>query len=152
MDMDCMDVETIQETWILARRAWDLARRQQRRRQAAGEPLTDAEDSSLRRARADFQAAERLWDDAYRAGIVIAVDERDGAGLTGLYQQVVSAPPDNAPRLAYAGAVQGADPERADFIQMQIEERRLRREYRDDPRRRELSVRAHQLSLDRTTE
>jgi hypothetical protein len=102
MDMDCMDVETIQETWILARHAWDLARRQQRRRQAAGEPLTDAEDSSLRRARADFQAAERLWDEAYRAGIVIAVDERDDAGLTGLYQQVVPAPPDNAPRLGDA--------------------------------------------------
>jgi hypothetical protein len=28
MDMDSMDVEAIQETWILARRAWDLARRQ----------------------------------------------------------------------------------------------------------------------------
>jgi hypothetical protein len=47
--MDSMDVEEIQATWILARRAWDLARRQQRRRQAAGEPLTDAEDSSLAR-------------------------------------------------------------------------------------------------------
>jgi uncharacterized protein (TIGR02996 family) len=104
------------------------------------------------RARADFQAADRLWDEAYRAGIVVAVDERDDAGLTGLYQQVVSAPLDIAPRLAYAEAVQGADPERADFIRMQIEERRLRREYRDDPRRRELSVRAHQLSMDRGTE
>lgn len=147
-----MDGADIQDTWNLAKRAWDLARQQQRRRQAAREPLTDAEASALQRAQADFQTAEQLWDEAYRAGIVIVVDERSDASLARLYQQVVSAPRDNAPRLAYADAVQPADPERADFIRMQIENRRLRGQYRDDPRQRELSVRASQLRMDRGTE
>ena len=147
-----MDVAQMTDTWMAARRAWDLARRQQRRRQAAAEPLTGAEASRLQRAQADFQAAERLWDQACLAGITIVTDEREDGALAGLYQRVVSAPLDDTPRLAYAEAVQDADPERTEFIWMQIEQRRLRRDRSSDERRQELALRSAQLRSDRGTE
>jgi uncharacterized protein (TIGR02996 family) len=152
VDAGDMDVADISDTWMSAKRAWDRARRQQRRRQAAAQPLTDAEAISLRRALADFQAAERRWDAARRAGIIIVTDEREDGALAGLYQRVVAAPLDDTPRLAYAEAVQDADPERTEFIWMQIEERRLRRDSRGDPRRQELVLRSFQLRADRGTE
>src|ERR1700727_786489 len=74
VDIGDMDVEELSATWMSAKRAWDLARRQQRRRHAAAEPLTDAEESALQQAQADFQAAERRWDQAYQAGITIVTD------------------------------------------------------------------------------
>jgi uncharacterized protein (TIGR02996 family) len=147
-----LDVAAISDTWMSAKRAWDRARRQQRRRQAAAEPLTDGEAASLRQAHADFQAAERMWDAARLAGVTIVTDEREDGALAGLYQRVVAAPLDDTPRLAYAEAVQDADPERTEFIWMQIEERRLRRDNRGDPRRQELSLRSFQLKADRGTE
>ena len=147
-----MDVEELSDTWMSAKRAWDLARRQQRRRHAAAEPLTDAEASALQRAQADFQAAERRWDQAYRAGITIVTDEREDGALAGLYQRVVAAPLDDTPRLAYAEAVQDADPERTEFIWMQIEQRRLRRDRVNEERQQELSLRTFYLRSDRSAE
>ncbi|HEX5288747.1 MAG TPA: TIGR02996 domain-containing protein [Streptosporangiaceae bacterium] len=152
MDIGDMDVEELSATWMSAKRAWDRARRQQRRRQAAAEPLTDAEAAALQRAQADFQAAERRWDQAYAAGITIVTDEREDGALAGLYQRVVAAPLDDTPRLAYAEAVQDADPERTEFIWMQIEHRRLRRDRSNEERQRELSLRTAYLRSDRSSE
>src|SRR3984957_1091356 len=152
LDVGDMDVTEISATWMSAKHAWAAARRQQRRRHAAAEPLTDAEASALQRAQADFQAAEQLWDQAYRAGITIVTDEREDGALAGLYQRVVSAPLDDTPRLAYAEAVQDADPERTEFIWMQIEQRRLRRDRSNEERQRELSLRTFYLRSDRSAE
>lgn len=147
-----MDVEAISATWMSAKRAWDVARRQQRRRHAAAQPLTDAEAGAVQRAQADFQAAERRWDQAYLAGITIVTDEREDGALAGLYQRVVSAPLDDTPRLAYAEAVQDADPERTEFIWLQIEQRRLLRDQSSEERRQELSRRTFCLRSDRSSE
>jgi uncharacterized protein (TIGR02996 family) len=152
VDIGDMDVAEISGTWMSAKRAWDLARRQQRRRHAAAEPLTDAETSALQQAQADFQAAEQLWDQAYEAGITIVTDEREDGALAGLYQRVVAAPLDDTPRLAYAEAVQDADPERTEYIWLQIEQRRLRRDGSSVERRDELALRTFYLSADRRAE
>jgi uncharacterized protein (TIGR02996 family) len=152
VDIGDMDVEEISGTWMAAKRAWDVARRQQRRRHAAAEPLTDAEASALEAAQAGFQAAERLWDRAYLAGLTIVTDEREDGALAGLYQRVVAAPLDDTPRLAYAEAVQDADPERTEFIWMQIEQRRLRRDRVSDERQLEISLRSAYLKADRSAE
>ena len=152
MNVGDMDVAQMSDTWMAAKREWDLARRQQRRRQAAAEPLTEAEASRLQRALGNFQAAERLWDQACLAGITIVTDEREDGALAGLYQRLVSAPLDDTPRLAYAEAVQDADPERTEFIWMQVEQRRLRRDRSRDDRGQELARRTFQLRSDRGTE
>ncbi|HEY2284172.1 MAG TPA: hypothetical protein VGH88_00370 [Streptosporangiaceae bacterium] len=152
MDNGEMDAEEISDTWMTAKRAWDTARRVQRRRQAAAEYLAPAEASALERARAGFQAAERLWDQASVAGVTIVTDEREDGALAGLYQRVAAAPLDDTPRLAYAEAVQDADPERTEFIWAQIEERRLRRDRSSEERRRDLSQRCLLLRADRGTE
>jgi uncharacterized protein (TIGR02996 family) len=152
VDIGDLDVEAFSTTWMSAKRAWDRARRQQRRRHAAAEPLTDAETAALQQAEADFQAAERQWDQAYRAGITIVTDEREDGALAGLYQRVVAAPLDDTPRLAYAEAVQDADPERTEFIWMQIEHRRLRRDRSNEERQREISLRTAYLKADRSPE
>jgi uncharacterized protein (TIGR02996 family) len=152
VDIGDMDVEEISDTWMAAKRAADAARRVQRRRQAAAEYLAPAEASALERARADFQAAEQLWDQAFLAGVTIVTDEREDGALTGLYQRVAAAPLDDTPRLAYAEAVQDADPERTEFIWAQLEERRLRRDHSNEERRIELSQRCLMLRMDRGTE
>jgi uncharacterized protein (TIGR02996 family) len=152
VDIGDMDVAEISDTWMSAKRSWDQARRQLRRRQAAAEFMTAAEAGALDRARADFQAAERLWDEAYLAGVTIITDEREDGALAGLYQRVVTAPLDDTPRLAYAEAVQDADPERTEFIWAQIEERRLRRDRSNEERQRELVLRGHLLRTDRGSE
>jgi len=42
--------------------------------------LSDAEQSEWLRAKAEFEACERLWDEAYGMGVVVIVgdDEEDG--------------------------------------------------------------------------
>ncbi|MFC1436479.1 TIGR02996 domain-containing protein [Streptacidiphilus sp. N1-3] len=51
------------------------------------------------------------------------------AGPSALLQDVVSAPADVAPRLAYAKAVARRDPERAEFIRIQLALARWRKEF-----------------------
>ena len=75
-----------------------------------------------------------------------------GNGVGRKRRDVVSAPLDDTPRLAYAEAVQDADPERTEFIWMQIEQRRLRRDRSNDERRQEISLRTFYLSSDRRAE
>jgi uncharacterized protein (TIGR02996 family) len=152
VDIGDMDVAELSDTWMAAKRAWDVARRQLRRRQAAAEFMTTDEAGALDRARADFEAAERRWDEAYLAGVTIVTDEREDGALAGLYQRVVTAPLDDTPRLAYAEAAQDADPERTEFIWAQIEERRLRRDRSNSERQRELVLRGHLLRTDRGRE
>ena len=69
------------------------------------------------------------------------------ADLTALLQAVVDAPTEDAPRLAYAGAVAASDPERAELIRIQIALARARKAHTapDDPAlARELAlIRAH---------
>jgi uncharacterized protein (TIGR02996 family) len=69
------------------------------------------------------------------------------ADLTTLLQAVIDAPTDEAPRLAYAGAIAARDPERAELIEIQIALSRARRAHTppdDKALNRELAViRAH---------
>lgn len=79
MDMGGMDVEDLQRRWRQARRAWDDIRQVKLARDAAGECLSGDERERWHHARAEFQAVEDLWDQAYQAGVVIIVggDEED---------------------------------------------------------------------------
>jgi hypothetical protein len=50
----------------------------------AGERLSDEEQTRWHNARAEFQATEDLWDQAYRAGVIVVVggqeEDEDDAG------------------------------------------------------------------------
>jgi uncharacterized protein (TIGR02996 family) len=52
------------------------------------------------------------------------------ADLTALLEAVLDAPADDAPRLAYAGAIAASAPERAELIELQIAQARARRAHR----------------------
>ncbi|HEX7995647.1 MAG TPA: TIGR02996 domain-containing protein, partial [Streptosporangiaceae bacterium] len=84
------------------------------------------------RARTDFEAAEEQWNHAYRAGIVVVVNDQEADAAEerpdSRYEQVLASPLDDAPRLAYADAVESLDQERAEFIRLQVRLARLRRE------------------------
>jgi hypothetical protein len=73
MDIGSMDVEDFQRRWQRAKRAWDEVRQAKLRKDVAGEGLSDEEQARWNAARAEFQAVEDLWDQAYRAGVVIVV-------------------------------------------------------------------------------
>jgi uncharacterized protein (TIGR02996 family) len=122
MEIGDMDVEEFQQMWRREKRTWDRLSQQKRNKEAAGRELTEEEMSNWSRARAGFAAAEQLWDQAYAAGVVIVVggDDDDDENLAALHEHVVAAPHDDAPRLAYADAVEAADPERAEFIRLEI--------------------------------
>jgi hypothetical protein len=77
MDMGGMDVEDLQRRWRRARRAWDDVRQVKLGRDVAGERLSDEERARWDDARAEFQAVEDLWDQAYRAGVVVVVGGDD---------------------------------------------------------------------------
>lgn len=77
MDMDGMDVEDLQRRWRQARRAWDDVRQVKLARDVAGEHLSAQEQARWQHARAEFEAVEDLWDQAYRAGVVIVVGGND---------------------------------------------------------------------------
>jgi uncharacterized protein (TIGR02996 family) len=65
-------------------------------------------------------------------GVIVVVNdgEADAAEerIDALHEQVVASPVEDAPRLAYAGALESMDQERAEFIRLQIRLARLRRE------------------------
>jgi uncharacterized protein (TIGR02996 family) len=120
-----MDPEGLQGEWHRAQHAWREARRQLGVKVDSGQRLTGVESDTYHRARVAFEVLEDQLDQAYRAGVVIAVggdDQRER-----LLRQVLAAPRDDGPRLAYADAVQGDDPERAEFIRLQVDESRLSR-------------------------
>ena len=77
MDIGSMDVEDFQRRWQRAKRAWDEVRQAKLRKDVAGEVLSDDERARWNAARAEFQAVEDLWDQAYRAGVIIVVGDED---------------------------------------------------------------------------
>jgi uncharacterized protein (TIGR02996 family) len=128
-----MDVEGFAREWRRARRRWERLNAEKQGRNAAGTQLAPDFLVSWQVAKTEFEAAEAEWDQACRDGVVIAVGDagadRAEARLDEMYEQVLSAPLDDAPRLAYADAVEAADPERAEFIRIQVRlasRRRLR--------------------------
>ena len=74
------DLEELQRRWRRARRAWDTVNQLRLELEAVGTRLSDAEQSEWLRAKAEFEACERLWDEAYGMGVVVIVgdDEEDG--------------------------------------------------------------------------
>lgn len=140
------DPEDLRDEWRAAQQDWaDQRARQLRWWQAERRP-TEAETARLEQARARFQAAERLWDEAYRAGLVIETGEDPDGTLARLTAAVTADPLADEPRLAYAGAVEDRDPERAAAILMQVELTRRRADHpaqtsQDDG---ELSWRSHE--------
>lgn len=70
------------------------------------------------------------------------------ADLDALHDAVVAAPLDDGPRVAYADAVAGIDPDLAEFIRLQLALSRWRRAYDDPPERLDASIRS-QILLDR---
>jgi uncharacterized protein (TIGR02996 family) len=87
---------------------------------------SEEEKARLEQARARFAAAERTWDEAYRAGVVIGTGEDPDGSLARLLAAVTADPLADGPRLAYADAAEARDPERADFIRMAVENTRRR--------------------------
>jgi uncharacterized protein (TIGR02996 family) len=120
VDILDMDPEDFQDEWRQAQRSWHQARLEFGRRVDAGLPLTARESDTYHRARAAFEVLEDQLDQAYRAGVAIAVGGDEDTRP--LYQQILAAPRDDEPRLAYAAAVARADPGRAEFIRLQIAE------------------------------
>jgi uncharacterized protein (TIGR02996 family) len=56
----------------------------------------------------------------------LPVEEPTAAELAAMHRRVTDSPRDDAPRLAYADAVEASDPERAELIRIQITDARLR--------------------------
>ena len=77
MDMGDMDVEDLQRRWRRPRRAWDDVRQVKLGRDVAGERLNDEEQARWDDARAEFQAVEDLWTQAYQTGVVVVVGGAD---------------------------------------------------------------------------
>ena len=70
------------------------------------------------------------------------------ANLDALRDAVVAAPVDDAPRVAYADAIASTDPDRAEFIRLQLALARWRKTHEDPPERVTSSTRSRNL-LDR---
>ncbi len=74
-----MNVEEFQGRWRRARRARDRVNQLRLEREAAGASLTDEERADWLRAKGEFDACERLWDEVYGMGVVVVVgDGEDG--------------------------------------------------------------------------
>ena len=148
------DPEDLQDEWLAAKQGWDAGRAAQLRWWRAERRPTEAETARLEQARARFQAAERQWDEAYRAGVVIDVGDDPDGTLARLNAAVTADPLADAPRLAYADAVAGADPERAEFIRTTVEltRRRAGHPARTSQEDGELSWRSHEKMTTRGRE
>lgn len=120
------DPEDLQDEWLAAKQDWDTQRARQLSWWQARRRPTEAETARLEQARARFQAAERQWDEAYQAGLVIDLGDDPDGTLARLAAAVAADPLADEPRLAYAGAVSARDPERAEFIRMEVELTRRR--------------------------
>jgi hypothetical protein len=85
VDIGDMDVEDFQRAWRQARAAWASASQGKLEAEASGQPLTGRERADWVAAKTRFEEYERLWDQVYRAGVVVMAgddDEQDaGPGL-----------------------------------------------------------------------
>jgi uncharacterized protein (TIGR02996 family) len=129
MSIDGADPGDLRDEWLAAKQDWDTQRAAQLSWWRAERFPAGTEKARLEQARARFQAAERRWDEAYRAGVVIDTGEDPDGTLARLEAAVTADPLASEPRLAYADAVEARDPERADFIRMEIEWTRRRAGY-----------------------
>ena len=80
MDIGDMDVEDFQRGWRQARAAWTAASQRKLEAQASGRPQTGEERADWLAAKTRFEEYEGLWDQAYRAGVVVITsgdDEQD---------------------------------------------------------------------------
>jgi hypothetical protein len=80
MDIGDMDVEDFQRAWRWSRTVWAAASQRKLEAEASGQPLTEGERADWLAAKTRFEEYERLWDEAYRAGVVIVTggdDEQD---------------------------------------------------------------------------
>jgi uncharacterized protein (TIGR02996 family) len=154
MTIGDLDPEDLQDEWLAAKQDWDAGRAAQLRWWRAERRPTEAETARLEQARARFQAAERQWDEAYRAGVMIDVGDDPDGTLARLNAAVTADPLADAPRLAYADAVAGADPERAEFIRTTVEltRRRAGHPARTSQEDGELSWRSHEKMTTRGRE
>ena len=76
-----MDVEDLQRAWRQARAAWASASQAKLQAEASGQPLTGRERADWLAAKTRFKECERLWEQAYLAGVVVMAgddNERDG--------------------------------------------------------------------------
>jgi hypothetical protein len=82
VDIGDMDVEDFQRAWRQARAAWAAASQRKLEADASGRLLTGREQADWLAAKTRFEEYERLWDQAYRAGVVIVTDgdDEDGDG------------------------------------------------------------------------
>ena len=154
MTIGDLDPAELQDEWLAAQQDWAVSRAAQLRWWQAERRPTEAETARLEQARARFQAAERRWDEAYRSGVMIdAGDDPDGT-LARLNAAVAADPLADEPRLAYADAVAGRDPERAEFIRMEVEltRRRAGHPARTSHEDGELSWRSHEKMTTRGRE
>lgn len=78
-----MDVEDFQHAWRQARAAWGAASQRKLEAEASGRPLTGREEADWLAAKTRFEEHERLWEQAYRAGLVIMAgdDDKQDPGL-----------------------------------------------------------------------
>ena len=102
------DPEDLHDEWHAAKQGWDAQRAAQLSWWRAERFPTETEKARLEQARARFQAAERRWDEAYQAGVVIDLGDDPDGTLARLNAAVTADPLADAPRLAYADAVAGA--------------------------------------------
>ena len=149
MSIDGADPGDLQDEWLAAKQDWDAQRAAQLSWWRAERFPAETEKARLERARARFQAAERRWDAAYRAGVMIDTGEDPDGTLARLEAAVTADPLASEPRLAYADAVEARDPERADFIRMEIEwtRRRAGHPAQTSQSDGELSWRAHEKKM-----
>jgi hypothetical protein len=75
MDIGDIDPEDFQHEWRLARREWDQINQRKLEAQVAGVLLAEAEQAAWLQAKSRFEACERLWDQMYKAGVVVVVGD-----------------------------------------------------------------------------
>ncbi len=72
-----MDVEDFQRAWRQARAAWAAASQRKLEAEASGRPLTGRARADWLAAKTWFEECERLWDQVYRAGVVVMAGDDD---------------------------------------------------------------------------
>jgi hypothetical protein len=80
VDIGDIDVEDFQREWRQAWRAWSHLNQRKLEAEASGLPLTAQEQAGWLRAKSRFEACEQLWDQLYRAGVVVVVGGDDEEG------------------------------------------------------------------------
>ena len=72
-----MDVQDFQRAWRRARSAWAQVNQRKLEAGASGRQLTGPEQAEWLAAKTQFDEYERLWDQVYRAGVVVVADGDD---------------------------------------------------------------------------